>query len=157
MEFKEFCEKAKLFEVTNKKNIDCFNKKVILNGKEIKWVKLIETYIQRQIGGLWNEREYGMSCFEIKYLNWWYYQAWEDETIEIINNNPKYKIWDYVVYEKEGEDTIYIKIHSIKKYRGGFWYNSSFYFDDENIKRTIVFHEEDLRLPKLEERNIYFR
>lgn len=155
MEFKEFCKNAELFEVTNKNSIDCFNKKVLLNWKEIKWVRLVETYIQRKFGTLLKEE--GIIRFRIRYLNWWDYQAWEDEKIEIINNNPKYKIWDYVVYEKKWFDTIYIKIHSIKKYRDSFWYNSSFYFDDENIERTIVFLEEDLRLPESEERNIYFR
>lgn len=65
------------------------------------------------------------------------------EKIEEYKISPKYKVWDYVVYEEDGVVT-YIKICELE------------YLDNEYIYNWI-FTEEDLRDPTEEELKLYYR
>jgi hypothetical protein len=67
--------------------------------------------------------------------------------LEEIKEKPKYKIWDYVVFD--WEDKRYIKIIDIMYKHNGFRYNTGWMGN--------YFAEHTLRLPTKGELEIYFR
>lgn len=80
-----------------------------------------------------------------KVLLWEWFEEVKEEP------KPKFKIWDYVVYEWESIE--YIKIYNIKKSWTNFIYNqtpTSYWF-------FICYYEANLRLPNKEELKKYFR
>lgn len=125
------------------------SKRIFLNWDEItSKVKSITKDIN-QIDSI--TEEYGLIVFTIKYINWAFYITWHWDKVEIIEEKeekkPKFKVWDYVIWNKKtgfGWD-IYIEIHSIHNIDNEFAYNFE------------KFRENDLRLPTKEELKTYFK
>lgn len=81
----------------------------------------------------------------IKYTD--YFPDYFQEVFELKEQLPKFKVWDYVVWNKHTSFSwdVYIKIHSIHTIDNEFAYNFE------------KFRENNLRLPTEEELKKYFR
>ena len=125
-------------------------RKIFLNWKEITSEVLRVEEDKTILGRFLNWRVVQRNSITIHYKTWWMYIVWEKDKFKATDDikKPKYKIWDYVVW-KYFEDTIYVKITSIKKDGEKFIYNIDVSWD--------YFHEDTLRLPTKEELNLYFR
>lgn len=92
--------------------------------------------------------------FKIKYINWRELITWDSDEVIIKNIiKPKYKVWDYVVWENK-KAKVFIKINTVQYFKERFIYNAVALDNDSGM---FEFKEKYLRKPTKEELDIYFR
>ena len=118
----------------------------------MKKYKLLKEFPWAKVGNIYDENWRGYNCNNHDMIKEWIFdnESFNDllwEWIEEIKEeeNPKYRIWDYVVAEK-GDDEITIQYLKISGIILKYWQ-----------LRYDGYKEEDLRLPTEEELEIYFR
>ena len=90
--------------------------KIILNGKNI--TNKVDSIKFLHLETIWKRMHLNFTndIYEIVYKNWRVLKTWNNDVVEITEKiKPKFKVWDYVVWEKPENKKIteYIKIFNI--------------------------------------------